>query len=176
MTEDNAGQSTSPLSLRAYARHRQVSLPAVQKAIQSGRITTTADGKINTKSADAEWERNTAPKPQHRTSITPLRQRLPSAAPSASPINYAVERAIRERIRVRRETIELRKLEEKLISRDEVQVAAFNRGRVLRDGMLNIADRIAAQLAAESDPNKVHETLTLEIRRALLEFADRSNG
>jgi hypothetical protein len=31
-------------------------------------------------------------------------------------------------------------------------------------------------LAAEGDPRKVHETLTTEIRKALLEFADGSNG
>ena len=35
------------LSLRAYAKHRGVSLTAVQKAIKSGRVTTTADGKID---------------------------------------------------------------------------------------------------------------------------------
>ena len=34
------------ISLWGYARHRGVSLRAVQKAIQSGRIRTTADGKI----------------------------------------------------------------------------------------------------------------------------------
>jgi hypothetical protein len=32
------------LSLRAYAKHRGVSLAAVQKAIHSGRITPNADG------------------------------------------------------------------------------------------------------------------------------------
>jgi hypothetical protein len=161
MTEDTV-ERFAPMSLRAYARHRGVSLPAVRKAIQSGRITTTPEGKIIPSRADAEWRRNTNHKPQHRMTVNP----------SASGINYANERAIRERIRVRRETIELRKREEKLISRDEIQVAAFNRGRVLRDAMLNLADRVAAQIAAESEINKVHEILTTEIRRSILEFAD----
>ena len=44
------------LGLRAYARHRGVSLTAVQKAIHSGRIPTTADGKIDSDRADAEWK------------------------------------------------------------------------------------------------------------------------
>jgi len=34
---------------------------------------------------------------------------------------------------------------------------------------------VAAQLAAESDPGKVHEVLRTEIRKALLEFADSTN-
>jgi hypothetical protein len=60
----------------------------------------------------------------------------------------------------------------KLVSSDEVQVAAFNRFRQFRDGMLNIPDRLAAVLAAESQPRRVHELLTTEIRKALLEFGD----
>jgi hypothetical protein len=41
--------------------------------------------------------------------------------------------------------------------------------------MLNIPDRVAAVLAAESDPTRVHEILATEIRKALLEFADGAN-
>ena len=123
------------LSLRAYAKHRGVSLPAVQKAIRAGRIRTTPDGKINASEADQEWERNTDPRPGHRLRTSGARAARPkldvtygSPAPDPSPggINYARERALRERIRVRRETIELRKLEERFVSRDEVKVATFN--------------------------------------------------
>jgi hypothetical protein len=64
----------------------------------------------------------------------------------------------------------------KLVSRDEVQVAAFNRFRTFRDGMLNIPDRLAAVLAAEHEAAKVHELLTREIRKALLEFSDDPNS
>ena len=38
------------LSLRAYAKHRGVSLAAVQKAIHSGRISTTPDGMMDIQS------------------------------------------------------------------------------------------------------------------------------
>ena len=40
------------LSLRAYARHRGVALSAVQKAIQTKRISTQADGRIDSEQAD----------------------------------------------------------------------------------------------------------------------------
>jgi hypothetical protein len=56
--------------------------------------------------------------------------------------------------------------------RHEVEVAAFNKYRTFRDRMLNIPDRLAAVLAAETDPVKVHGLLSTETREALLEFAD----
>jgi hypothetical protein len=43
------------LSLRAYARHRGVTLAAVQKARQTGRIPALADGSIDPDTADAAW-------------------------------------------------------------------------------------------------------------------------
>ena len=47
------------LSQRAYARHRGVALSAVQKAIETGRISTLPDGRIDSEQADVEWEQNT---------------------------------------------------------------------------------------------------------------------
>jgi len=57
-----------------------------------------------------------------------------------------------------------------------MQVAAFNRYRIFRDGMLNIPDRLAAVVAAESDPRRVHELMSTEIRKALTEFSDASGS
>ena len=38
---------------------------------------------------------------------------------------------------------------------------------MVRDAMLNIPDRIASELAAETDQFEIHRLLTVEIRRAL---------
>ena len=65
---------------------------------------------------------------------------------------------------------------EKLVSRDEMRVAAFNRYRTFRDGMLNIPDRLAAVLAAETDPRNIHDLLSSEIRKALTEFSGANNA
>jgi hypothetical protein len=54
-------------------------------------------------------------------------------------------------------------------------VAAFNKFRQFRDHMLNIPDRVAAMVAAETEAAKCYEILAIEIRRALNEFAD-ANG
>ena len=154
------------LSLRAYARHRGVSLAAVQKAIHSGRITPNADGLIDSERADAEWSAKTRPG-QRRTQPAVIAPREPAEAAGAGGLDYFRARAIRESYLARLAKIEFEEKTAKLVNRDEVQVAGFTRGRVVRDNMLNIADRLAATLAAESDVDRVHRILSDEIRRAL---------
>lgn len=170
------------LSLRAYAKHRGVSLAAVQKAIHSGRIATTAEGAIDSGRADAEWKAKTRPgqggakqaPPVVKESKRAEAQRAePERAepPVAGGLDYFRARAFRENYLARLAKIEFEEKTAKLISRDEVQVAAFTKGRTARDNLLNIPDRLAATLAAESDADKVHQILTAEIRKALDELA-----
>src|ERR1051325_8092336 len=156
-------QTTSPigqLSLRAYAKHRGVSLPAVQKAIRTGRITTTPEGKIDPVGADADWGRNTTPPTMlsnapNRTatrSVPPVGTAQQQAEPLLTGLNsFAAARSVREQYLARLTKIQFEREIGKLVSRDEEQVAAFNKFRTFRDGMLNIADRIAAQIASEAD-------------------------
>jgi hypothetical protein len=189
--------SKEPMSLRAYARHRGVSLRAVQKALASGRIAARADGRLDAATADANWARNTAPRPipaanpaakhpvivptpegaHHHAEPRPARE--PAEPPRLeSGLEYSKARAVRESYLARLAKIDFEERTEKLVSRDEMKVAAFNRYRTFRDGMLNIPDRLAAVLAAESDPRRTHELLSTEIRKALTEFSDgnRANG
>jgi hypothetical protein len=180
------------MTLRAYARHRGVSLRAVQKALKSGRISTREDGRLDAEASDANWARNTAPRPQppstpaaakpaktpaaahqsvHHNSDTPRREPT-EPLKVESGLEYSKARAVRETYLARLAKIDFEERTAKLVSSDEVQVAAFNRFRQFRDGMLNIPDRLAAVLAAESQPRRVHELLTTEIRKALMEFGD----
>jgi hypothetical protein len=178
------------VSLRAYARHRKVSLRAVQKAIESGRIQKTPTGQIDVEAADALWASRTAPRPQTapRNKAIPVPQTEMSARrdevlhpgpqesrselPAGNAIDYSRARAVRENYLARLSKIEFEEKSGKLVNRDEVQVTAFNKYRTFRNSMLNIPDRVAAVLAAESDPGRVHEILTNEIRTALQEFSD----
>jgi len=185
--------ANAPMSLRAYAKHRKAlgliggTDTAVKKAIESRRIVNgvTADGQIIAEIADAEWERNTGPRPNERprprartrASVAgQTRQVAPSVASSPPPSfggsNYQLDRARRENVKLRKEVIELRKLEEKFVNADEVKVAQFNKGRILRDGVFSIADRLAAPLAAETDQKKCWEMLMSEFRQVFTSFAD----
>jgi len=166
------------MSQRAYARHRGVAVHAVQKAVRTGRIAALADGQIDSDLADRQWDGNTAPR-------SPAPALVAGAEDGELPIQhgaglnataYLKARAIREQYQARLAKIEYEEKIGKLVNRDEVQVAAYNKYRTFRDQCLNIPDRLAAMLAAETDPAKVHEILSTEIRKALLEFADGSNG
>jgi phage terminase Nu1 subunit (DNA packaging protein) len=63
--------------------------------------------------------------------------------------------------------LELEQREGKLVEADVVQREAFKAARQVRDALLNLPDRVAGVLAAETNQFKVHQMLTKEIRRAL---------
>jgi len=180
------------MSLRAYAKHRGMTLKAVQKAIESGRIHTTADGKIDASQADAEWARNTGPKVKRTpsppsASATQSEQLRPE--PAAGVLDYARARAIIANYEARLVKLDYEERLKKLVNADEVSVAAFNLFRMFRDRMLNIPDRVVGALIAEFrealratgvNPDtvgldKVHGILTAEVRSALEEFADAAH-
>ena len=184
------------ISLRAYAKHRGVTLKAVQKAIESGRIHTNADGKLDAERADAEWARNTGPKARRTVASSsptppPVEQPRPDSL-GAGALDYAKARAIIAHYEARLAKIDYEERIKKLINADEVSVAAFNLFRMFRDRMLNIPDRVVGALVAELreaiiaigvdpgvvkglDLGKVHGILTAEIRSALEEFADAAH-
>jgi hypothetical protein len=150
--------------VRAYARHRSVDPMAVEKAIKSGRITRDADGEIDFEKADRDWEQNTRP------AMSPDED-------NGGLAQYSRSRAIREYYQASLAKIEYEQKVGKLLPKDEVQAAAFNTYRQFREQLLNIPDRVAAIISAETglDTKKVHEILTAEVRHALNEFADPPN-
>jgi hypothetical protein len=152
------------LSVRGYAKHRGTGHSTVQKAIATGRISTLPNGMIDSAVADREWKENTEVRPtgsSHRT----------TDEESTAVRGYTRARAIREHFAALREKLEYERLLGSLVSKDEVQVAAFNTSREFRDRMLNIPDRLAAELAAENEPARCYEILKLEITKALDDFA-----
>lgn len=154
------------MSQRAYARHRGVSVSTVQKAIASGRIHTLPDGKIDAAIADTEWARNT------QTQAPSVDRRgQPDDGGEGSGASYTKARAVRESYLARLAKLEFEERSGKLVSREEVTVAAFTNSRTIRDNLLNIPDRIAALLAAENDAVRTHRILTDEIRKALHELS-----
>jgi hypothetical protein len=158
------------VSVRKYAEHRGVSHTAVQKAIKQGRIHPTPDGKIDVEQADRDWGRNTSP--------VNAPKRAPKARTEAATggPTYAQSRAVRELYLARLAKIEFEERSGKLVSRDEVTVAAFTKARTVRDNLLNIPDRVAGLLAAETDATRAHQILTDEIRKALIELSGDNGG
>jgi hypothetical protein len=59
----------------------------------------------------------------------------------------------------------------RLVPLEDVKKVAFARGRIIRDGMMNIPDRVSSLLANENDASKIHEILSKEIREVLEELS-----
>jgi hypothetical protein len=157
------------LTQAEWARHKGFSRQYAAKLIKQGTVRLT-NGKVDTAQAEAALAALREPLRQV-TSDEPFEgggQSL-STLLLKSRIKTEVERGRLLEAKAKAET-------GKLVSADEVRIAAFRRARIVRDGMLNLPDRLAALLAAEHDATKVHTLLTNEIRTVLVELSDADNG
>lgn len=161
----------------AYAKHRKVSPQAVFDAIEKGRLVTSVTKQpsgrmlVDVELADKEWAANTnsgtgslahASKRGPEIDMTPER-----VDDDDTPMTYAEARAMHEKFKMRLAELELEQREGKLVEADVVQRESFKAARQVRDALLNLPDRVAGVLAAETNQFKVHQLLTKEIRRAL---------
>ena len=168
------------LSANQYARHRGVSPGAVLAAIRTKRLLKSVDRlgtayQIDPDLADAEWNENTDQNRGYPAQVKKVEEQVaekveepgPSEAVATRPISYAEARAQHERFKARLAELELEQREGKLVEAEAAKKEAFRIARLVRDAMLNIPDRVSAELAAEGNQFKVHQRLTQEIRRAL---------
>lgn len=177
------------MGYREYARHRVVTLRAVQKAIEAGRIHVTTDelGKrwIDSERADRDWLANTDPAAQsllYSAGPLPPATQLPLAEPpaaadddepvadSAATPEYRQARAAREEIRRDREQLELDRLRGSLIPLADAQQAVYTAFRTLRDAVLHVPARAAHQCATRTDPFEIEQLLEAELNAAFLRF------
>lgn len=83
---------------------------------------------------------------------------------------FAQARAVREAYQARLAKLEYEERSGKLIATEQVNRSAFKVARAVRDGLMNLPDRLAAELAAESDAAAIHSRLAREIRDVLREL------
>jgi hypothetical protein len=183
------------MGYREYARHRGVTLGAVQKAIKTARISVNANGKIDPAAADQQWRDNTD---ESRVAVNALEAQvprvqqeiaLPPAAESAADVGrtlpddepaagdggssaatakeYRTHRATRERYQALTQQLEYEQLVGTLISVEEAKRIVYTSFRGLRDSVMNVAARIKDQLAAETDPHACEALIESEISAAL---------
>lgn len=182
------------MSLRAYARHRGVALSAVQKAIETRRVTAIREegGRITgieQNQADAQWAKNTDPVEAARNGK--LEQPAPAlqlsapggeapkppageAAPaSGDQGDYLAARAKREGFLAKQE--ELNYLEQigTLVSSADVEREFSEIFGQLKSNVMRIPDSAAQALAAEADPARVNRMLSEQLRKVFDEFSRR---
>ena len=186
-------------SLRAYARHRGVTLSAVQKAIETRRVTAIKEegGRIvgiELHQADAQWAANTDAVEAARSG-TFLEK--PAAAAGDGVLGHggngsqggdkppAPEQGgktgdegnfLAARVKeaeLRGELLELDKLERigELLPRAEVRRIFSEIFAQLKSAAFRIPDRKAQALAGEIDPVRIHRLLSDELRQVFDEFS-----
>jgi hypothetical protein len=141
----------------------------VQKAIASGRISTQLDGRIDPKIADVQWTETT------RWGASNIMNGAEAGGDSSGhkPSEYAEARAKREHYAALLAKLEYEERAGGLVRKDQVEEAIFREFPDFRDRMQNIPDRVAAIIAAKTDPAEIHQILSAEIRTALNDFADQ---
>jgi len=120
------------------------------------------------KNVDAEKADKCMAQPSIREQMN--RKKLEKDESTDGPNNahqYTQARAANEVIKVQLAQLELAELKGSLVKVDDVKRERFLFARAIRDQLLNIPERNAAILAAESDPRTVSDLLMAEIRGAL---------
>jgi hypothetical protein len=169
------------LSLRAYARKRGVNLSAVQKAIQTKRISVTTDAagrkKIDPAVADIQWAQNTRPDQQERGSLKDFEKtqadllnmaggKVTTAAPVGSN-GLSIEKAETESIRRQLMELQLAQKRGELVNVSDFSRAYASKIKAANESLNSMADRISPLLAAETNVDEVDKILRSEIRRAM---------
>lgn len=169
------------ISAKEYAAHRGISLVAVSKAIKTGRLANAIKGRakggyqIDRDEADREW-----PTGERELLRDALAGRIESKSIQVQGLDldenpttagaaaaYVKARAVREAMNAKIAKLDLEEKAGRLIDAEQVKNEAFKAARAVRDSLLNIPDRLAPELAAETNQFKVHARLLEEMRRAL---------
>ncbi len=146
-----------------WGRKHNYSRQYVNKLVNNG-IIRLHNGKIDEEEADM--------------AIAAVRQPMKASKnDSLTDLNNLSTVLLKTRIKSELEKVKYleiknKEAEKSLVSADGVRIAAFNKGRMVRDALLNIPDRVASMLAKETDTNRIHEILTKEIRQIIEEILD----
>jgi hypothetical protein len=171
------------ISQREYARRRGISHVAVQRAVNSGRISTVG-WRIDPEQADREWLENTdQSKPRNRITGRPKDARPPGepsrpmdldgagGGRSGAQAGYARARVAREFYMAQLAKLELERRSGEVVRADEVKVAAFNMTRETKERLRAIPGNVTDAIAATQDVDEVRRILEEEIDRVCREIA-----
>ena len=90
-------------------------------------------------------------------------------------MSFSAARTLKEQYNAEMKKLDFEERSGKLLRDEDVQKGAFEMYRKTRDSLLNIVDRISAQLAAEKKEANVRIILENEIRNALTHIRDKHN-
>jgi len=148
-----------------WARRQGFSKQYVNKLVSQGKIKLI-NGMIDEDAA------NTVLKKQRNPHLPLQRNQKNSYTDSEDIHDLLMKIKLKNEIE-KGKLLEARVKEElrELLPADKVYNAMFAKGRIIRDGILNIPDRVSSLLAGIDDVAKIHEILTREFREVLEELS-----
>lgn len=165
------------MMLKELAAALGVSAATVTRNAQDGMPTDTIDGARawraeNCRARIAPPRAGQAAPPEGAVAAGPASIATDTPADPGKAEDYYVSRARREAAEATRAELLTAELQGELVRAADVRGALARRAAGFREGMLQIPDRLAAVLAAETDQARVHELLSAELRSVLLQLTE----
>lgn len=165
----------------AIARRLQVSRQAINELVQRGILELGRDGKLDVELArqaiaarvrpSAKTARALAGAAANETAAPPAGEPAPEPPEAANATSYHVAKTLREAAEAKMAQLRLRERQGELVEAEAVRRQAFELARGARDLLWAMPPRLAALLAAESDPAKCQALLEAEVRQVCTEIA-----
>lgn len=183
-----------PITVTAFAKSRGITRPTVKQYIDEGKIekgiwTNPETGHIKIWKSIADEELGGAVDseryPQAKANGKKVRKSttktkapaVKDATPKTPPPNtnsndslVALKRA-HEKIKVQKAALELRKKKGDLLDRQSVDDALFKFGKLIRDAVLAVPDRLSADLFAAATQGEVNTLLNSALEDALRQLS-----
>lgn len=173
--------------MRALAALLGVSPTAISKAVKEGRLRDSVKRDARGRprmlpdEAVAEYHANTdAGKQRDRGKIgegvaEALREKR--ADPQTDEdLSYNAYRTEREKYQARQAKLDYEEKAQRLVRADVIRAEVFRGFRAVRDRVLNTVDQLHAQLAAETDPRLVRDSMVKAFSEALEAAARETEG
>ncbi|WP_066015958.1 MULTISPECIES: hypothetical protein [Endozoicomonas] len=156
------------ISQAEFARQQGFTRGYVTKLIKKG-IVKLKNGKVDSVQAQQAMKANADP-------VTLIRSDQSADLSPTQPgaVDFVTARTMREAFKAKMAKLEYEEKSGTLTDAAKVKQDAFKAGRIIRDELLAIPDRMADVLAAEDNPYEVTKLLREEIEQALSALISRT--
>lgn len=158
---------------------RQRVLKAIQDGVLSESITSAKHGSkirytIDEEKGLKEWADNIDPSKQREPEKAAETKELSKKSGEGSS-NYQKAKAMKEFYNAKLAELEFQEKAGKLVSSARVKAESFKIGRRVRDSLMSVPERVAAEIAAMDEPRSISIYLKEQIAAALKDLEDLNN-
>jgi hypothetical protein len=163
------------ITMAELATFKNVSRAAVTKKVKSGKldgaiVNHNGKKKVNKEEAFRLWDLQSPPS-RDKNIKKELKEEIDAKSINEIP-NYAESKAKREHFLAELARLDVEQKKEKLILVSDITKSSFEKGRAIREKLTNLADRLANQIAGETDAQIIHKLLTDEHTAVLEELVN----